>query len=148
MCGICGKLNFDYGTPVDRDTLQQMNSSLEHRGPDGDGLYLNGPVGRGHRRLSIMDLSTGSQPMSNEDGSVWVTFNGEIYNHKILRQELESKGHQFVSSSDTEVIVHAYEEWGRECIHRFNGMFALGLWDARPRSLWLARDRMGIKPLF
>lgn len=147
MCGICGKLNFDYSTPVDRDTLQRMNSSLEHRGPDGDGLYLKGPAGIGHRRLSIIDLSTGSQPMCNEDGSVWVTFNGEIYNHKILRQELESKGHRFVSSSDTEVIVHAYEEWGAQSCSRLRGMFAYGIWDENNQRLVLARDRLGQKPL-
>ena len=148
MCGICGKLNFDRHKPVDRQLLRQMMDIIQHRGPDGSGEYLSGPVGLGHRRLSIIDLSSGAQPMSNEDGMVWVVYNGEIYNFKELRTELEGRGHRFKSTTDTEVIVHMYEEMGDQCVTRFRGMFAFALWDERQQRLLLARDRVGVKPLY
>lgn len=147
MCGICGKLNLDYQTPVDTGLLQRMCDAICHRGPDGEGVYLQGPVGLGHRRLSIIDLSTGDQPMSNEDGTVWIVFNGEIYNHLDLRAKLEKYGHNFATRSDTEVVIHAYEEWGPESCVRLRGMFAYALWDETRQRLVLARDRLGQKPL-
>jgi len=148
MCGIAGILRFD-GGPVDRTALQRMTDSLAHRGPDGEGHYVAGSVGLGHRRLAIIDLSpAGRQPMSNEDGSVWISYNGEVYNFRELRRELEARGHRFRSATDTEVVVHAYQEWGTASLERFNGMFAFALWDARRQRLWLVRDRLGVKPLF
>ncbi len=148
MCGICGKLNFDHQEPVDPKLLEQMMELMEHRGPDGCGYYCNGFVGLGHRRLSIIDLSTGNQPMCNEDRTIWVVYNGEIYNFLELRRQLQSLGHKFKSLSDTEVILHSYEEWGTESIQKFQGMFAFALWDDRAKILLLARDRVGIKPLY
>lgn len=148
MCGICGTLNFDREQHVDASLLQTMTDALIHRGPDGAGQYVNGSIGMGHRRLSIIDLGSGAQPMCNEDGTVWVTYNGEIYNFAELRDDLKTRGHRFKSASDTEVIVHAYEEWGEDCVRRLQGMFAFGLWDARNEILLLARDRVGIKPLY
>ena len=148
MCGICGKLNFDRQEPVDPGLLERMMDLIRHRGPDGDGVYRSGPAGLGHRRLSIIDLSTGDQPMSNEDGTVWVVYNDEIYNFPELRTELQARGHKFKSTTDTEVIVHLYEELGAECVARFRGMFAFALWDERRQLLLLARDRVGIKPLY
>lgn len=148
MCGIAGIVNFD-GTRPAEEAVLGMTRALAHRGPDGEDFYLSGPVALGHRRLAIIDLSrTGSQPMTNEDQTVWITFNGEIYNFAELREQLEDRGHQFRSATDTEVIVHGYEEWGLDCLERFNGMFAFALWDGRRQRLWLARDRLGIKPLF
>ena len=148
MCGIAGILNFD-GAEAQAPVLERMADTMAHRGPDDRGAYLDGPVGLAHRRLSIIDLSpAGRQPMCNEDRTVWVTANGEIYNFPEIRGELENAGHHFSSNTDTEVIVHAYEEWGLDCLSRFNGMFAFGLWDSRKRRLWLVRDRIGIKPLF
>lgn len=146
MCGIIGILNAN-GEPVDRGNILSMAAVMSHRGPDGEGAYCDGPVGLAHRRLSIIDLSGGTQPMSNEDGSVWITFNGEIYNFPDLKRDLEAKGHRFRTKSDTEAIVHAYEEYGPDCVKRLRGMFAFGIWDARKRRLFLARDRMGKKPL-
>lgn len=126
-----------------------MTDSLQHRGPDAYGVHISGPVGLGHRRLAVIDLSEGGQqPMSNEDHTIWITYNGEIYNFLDIRNVLETKGYIFRSESDTEVILHAYEEWGVDCLARFNGMFAFALWDARIQKLWLVRDRLGIKPLF
>lgn len=148
MCGITGLLNFD-GADAPREVLQSMTDILRHRGPDGQGLHISGPVGLGHRRLAIIDLSDAAkQPMSNEDETIWLTFNGEIYNFMELRRELEKKGHLFRSTTDSEVIIHSYEEWGTDCLKYFNGMFAFGLWDECLHRLWLVRDRMGIKPLF
>lgn len=148
MCGISGILNFDE-QPVSESLLRRMTSVLQHRGPDDEGLFIDGALGLGHRRLCIIDLSPrGRQPLANEDGTVWITFNGEIYNFEDIRAWLEKRGHLFRSNTDTEVIVHAYEEEGIDCIHRLNGMFAFGLWDARRRQLFLVRDRIGIKPLF
>jgi len=148
MCGICGKLNFDREEPVDPNLLQRMTDLLHHRGPDGGGEYLSGPIGLGHRRLSIIDLNTGDQPMCNEDGTVWVVYNGEIYNFLELRLQLQARGHKFKSSTDTEVIVHLYEELGEESVARLRGMFAFALWDESKKFLLLARDRVGIKPLY
>ena len=151
MCGICGQVNLsDQAQPVSRSNLETMAQAMFHRGPDGKGFYLNsdGSVGFGFRRLSIIDLSTGDQPISNEDGSIWVVFNGEIYNFQEIRQSLEKMGHIFRSNTDTEVIVHAYEQYGEDCLGHFRGMFAFALWDQRQRRLLLARDRVGKKPLF
>lgn len=125
-----------------------MADTIEHRGPDDEGYYVSGPVGLGFRRLSIIDLSTGHQPLSNEDGTVWIVFNGEIYNYQELRQLLQAKGHIFKTKTDTEVIVHLYEEFGEKCVDRLRGMFAFAIWDDRQKSLFLARDRVGIKPLY
>lgn len=148
MCGITGVLNFD-ASPVDERVLRDMTQALVHRGPDGEGFYFDGGVGLGFRRLAIIDLTpAGSQPMPNETGDVHLVFNGEIYNFRELRSELQTLGHSFRSQMDGEVIVHAYEEWGEACVHRFNGMFAFGVWDSTRRQLWLARDRYGVKPLY
>lgn len=147
MCGICGIFDFR-GAPIDPDLLHVMTDRIRHRGPDGTGSFVSGCVGLGHRRLSIIDLSGGSQPISNEDGSIQIIFNGEIYNFIELRQVLVEKGHVFKTESDTEVIVHGYEEWGENCVRRFNGIFAFALWDANRRQLFLARDHLGVKPLY
>jgi asparagine synthase (glutamine-hydrolysing) len=148
MCGIVGKLSLDGQQPVDPGLIKGMTNVIEHRGPDGEGHYVKGPIGLGHRRLSIIDLNTGSQPISNEDGTIWVVFNGEIYNYPALRAELKAQGHTFKSATDTEVIVHLYEEWGAECVSRLQGMFAFAIWDEVKQLLFLARDRVGIKPLY
>jgi asparagine synthase (glutamine-hydrolysing) len=148
VCGICGKLNFDRETSVSAALLKAMADTLHHRGPDDEGYYASGPVGLGFRRLSIIDLATGHQPLSNEDGRVWIVFNGEIYNYQELRTFLLSKGHTFRTKTDTEVIVHLYEELGESCVDRLRGMFAFAIWDERQKSLFLARDRVGIKPLY
>ncbi len=148
MCGIVGVFHRS-GEPVSAPLLKRMTDLIAHRGPDGEGHYTDGPIGLGHRRLAIIDLSpAGHQPMANETGDVIITFNGEIYNFQKLRIELEARGHHFHSRTDTEVIVHAYEEWGASCVTRFNGMFAFGIWDRQRRRLFLARDRYGIKPLY
>jgi asparagine synthase (glutamine-hydrolysing) len=148
MCGICGILNSDSDRPVTRAVLTGMNEVMAHRGPDAQGYYLNGPLGLGHRRLSIIDLTTGQQPMANEDESLWLVFNGEIYNFPDLRRQLRQAGHIFRTRSDGEVILHAYEEYGARCVEQLNGMFAFALWDQSRRQLFLARDRVGIKPLY
>ena len=147
MCGICGIYNFR-NAPVDRELLHSMTAILKHRGPDGAGSYLSGNVGMGHRRLSIIDLDGGGQPISNEDGRIHIVFNGEIYNYIELRELLLKSNHLFKTRSDTEVIVHAYEEWGVECVNRFNGIFAFSIWDMDRRTLFLARDHLGVKPLY
>lgn len=148
MCGIAGRFNYDARQPVDRRVLANMTDVLAHRGPDASGYLVEPGVGLGHRRLSIIDLSTGDQPVSNEDQTVWTVFNGEIYNFADVRAVLISLGHQFRTSSDTEVIVHAYEQWDERCVEHFRGMFAFAVWDARRRRLMLARDRVGVKPLY
>jgi asparagine synthase (glutamine-hydrolysing) len=146
MCGIVGVLRFD-GKPVDEDKLRAMRDAMFHRGPDDGGCYVNGAVGLGHRRLSIVDLTdAGHQPMANEDGTVWLVFNGEIYNYVELRAELVARGHRFSSHTDTEVILHLYEEEGERCVSRLRGMFAFVLWDGRRERIFGARDRVGIKP--
>ncbi len=143
MCGICG-FNGE-----DKELLRKMTSLLSHRGPDGDGFYSDGTVSLGHRRLSIIDLSaSGKQPMSNEDGTIWITFNGEVYNFQELRKELEKRGHTFSSNTDTEAIIHGYEEWGETVVQRLNGMFAFAIWDTSKKTLFIARDRLGVKPLY
>ena len=148
MCGIAGILNASPDEPVATQALQAMTDALAHRGPDAEGQVVRGSVALGHRRLSIIDLATGDQPMSNEDGSVHVAFNGEIFNFAELRRQLVARGHTFRTQSDTEVIVHQYEEDGFDCVRRFRGMFAFAVWDERRQHMMLARDRFGIKPLF
>src|SRR5712692_6778758 len=148
MCGICGILALRGGRPATREELLPMTEVIFHRGPDDDGFYVAPPVALGFRRLSIVDLTGGHQPMSNEDGSVWIIFNGEIYNHKDIRAELERRGHRYTTKSDTETIVHAYEEYGDDCVHHLRGMFAFAIWDARRKRLFCARDRLGIKPFY
>jgi asparagine synthase (glutamine-hydrolysing) len=145
MCGICGTVS---PGGVEAAEVHAMMETITHRGPDDDGLYVNGSVGLGARRLSIIDLALGHQPISNEDGTVWIVFNGEIYNYKQLRSRLEAKGHSFRTHSDTEVIVHLYEDLGEECVGRLRGMFAFAIWDASENKLLLARDHLGQKPLF
>jgi asparagine synthase (glutamine-hydrolysing) len=148
MCGIAGILTFDPRARVDEDRLRLMRDALTHRGPDAAGLHLDGPAGLGHRRLSIVDVAGGHQPMTNEDQSVWIVFNGEIYNHAPLRAALERHGHRYRTRSDTETILHLYEELGDAAIERLQGMFALAIWDRTRQRLLLARDRLGIKPLY
>jgi asparagine synthase (glutamine-hydrolysing) len=147
VCGICGKLHFD-GEQVSSALLKAMADVIQHRGPDDEGFYVSGPVGFGFRRLSIIDLAAGHQPLSNEDGTVWIVFNGEIYNYQELREYLLAKGHTFTTQTDTEVIVHLYEEMGESCVEKLRGMFAFAIWDDRRKFLFLARDRVGIKPLY
>jgi asparagine synthase (glutamine-hydrolysing) len=147
MCGIVGIYHEQATRPVPRDLLDRMNEAQHHRGPDAGGLYLGAGIGLGHRRLSIVDLGNGQQPLFNEDGSVVVVYNGEIYNFPELMTELRGKGHVFRTHCDTEAIVHAWEEWGEACVERLRGMFAFALWDERAATLFLARDRLGIKPL-
>ena len=148
MCGIAGIFNLN-GEPVSPILLRRMTDVLAHRGPDGEGFYIDNFIGLGHRRLAIIDLSpAGHQPMINTNGEYALTYNGEIYNFQELRVELESLGHAFRSRTDTEVVLHSYIQWGRECVHRFNGMFALAIWDKTRQELFLARDRYGIKPLY
>ncbi len=148
MCGICGKLNFDKDKPVSARLIKDMADAIRHRGPDDEGFYSDGPVAFGFRRLSIIDLQGGHQPLSNENGTVWIVFNGEIYNYRDLHDELIAKGHVFKTKSDTEVIVHLYEEYGIECLQKLRGMFGFAVWDSLNRTLFLARDRVGIKPLY
>jgi asparagine synthase (glutamine-hydrolysing) len=148
MCGISGMVDLIGRRPVDERLLRRMNASLAHRGPDGDGFHIEPGVGLGHRRLSIIDLTGGKQPLYNEDHSVVVTFNGEIFNFKDVEKELLVRGHTFRTRCDTEVIVHAWEEWGERCLEHFNGMFAFAIWDQRQQILFLARDRLGVKPLY
>jgi asparagine synthase (glutamine-hydrolysing) len=146
MCGICGVFNFTTREPVARDVLKLATDAMVHRGPDDEGFHLE--LGLGNRRLSIIDLPGGHQPLSNEDETIWITFNGEIYNYRELRTGLESRGHRFRTATDTEAIVHLYEDYKFGCLDHLLGMFAFALWDSRRRRLLLARDRLGIKPLF
>ena len=146
MCGVCGIVS--YGSPPDLVLLRRMMGRLGHRGPDGSGYYRDRHAALGHTRLAIIDTTGGAQPLCNEDGSVWVTFNGEIFNYVELGAELRGLGHTFRTASDTEVIVHAWEEWGQECFSRFNGQWAIALWDRRAERLVLCRDRLGVRPLF
>ena len=147
MCGIVGLMN-RHGGDCERVDVYAMNSAIVHRGPDDDGYVFDGPVGLGFRRLSIIDLEGGHQPLANEDESVWIVFNGEIYNYRELRQDLTVRGHAFKTESDTEVIVHLYEEYGVDCVKQLRGMFAFAIWDRREQQLFLARDPFGIKPLY
>src|SRR5215216_5706639 len=154
MCGICGALSFsNQGVAITEPYITRMRDTMAHRGPDGAETWVDTDhcIGLGFRRLAIIDLSDlAMQPMCNEDSSLWVVFNGEIYNHAEVRSELETLGghHWKTDHSDTEVILHAFEEWGIDCLERFRGMFAFALWDARSRELWLVRDRIGVKPLY
>ena len=148
MCGIAGSINRERERPVEEGLLRRMCDAIEHRGPDDEGYYRDGPVGLCMRRLQVIDLAGGQQPMSNEDGSLRLVFNGEIYNYRQLRQELTGRGHIFKTNSDTETILHLYEEKGVDCVDDLRGMFAFALWDTREQSLMLARDRLGLKPLY
>lgn len=148
MCGIAGIVATERLHADDRARAQMMRDVIAYRGPDGAGLVVDEHAALAHRRLSIVDLAGGHQPLANEDDSIWVTYNGEIYNHASVRQELEAAGHRYRTKSDTETIVHAYEQWGDGCVHRFRGMFAFAIWDTPKRRLLLARDRLGVKPLY
>jgi asparagine synthase (glutamine-hydrolysing) len=148
MCGICGVLNFDRQVPVERAVVAAMNQTIVHRGPDEDGFFVQGPVGLAMRRLSIIDVAGGHQPITNEDGSVVLVYNGEVYNHKTVREGLIARGHFYRTQTDTESVVHGYEEYGVDVVRHLQGMFAFALWDARRQTLLLARDRLGIKPLY
>jgi asparagine synthase (glutamine-hydrolysing) len=148
MCGICGKMNFDPDAGVSPSLLRGMADTIQHRGPDDQGYFVSGQVGLGFRRLSIIDVAAGHQPLSNEDGNVWIVFNGEIYNYRELRELLLAKGHVFKTHTDTEVIVHLYEEHGESCVEMLRGMFAFAIWDNRKKNLFVARDRVGIKPFY
>jgi asparagine synthase (glutamine-hydrolysing) len=148
MCGIAGYLVTHGDTELDRRILPRMIARLRHRGPDSQGTFVDGPAGLGHARLSIIDLVGGAQPISNEDESVWIVFNGEIFNYRELREELLQRGHRMATSSDTEVILHLYEEDGPDCLHQLNGQWAFAIWDCKKRRLLLARDRLGVRPLF
>lgn len=148
MCGICGIYHYASGAPVNRGILAAMTGTMVHRGPDDSGFHVDGSAGLGMRRLSIIDLNGGAQPMANEDARLWVICNGEIYNFRELRGELEARGHQFRTRSDTEVVVHGYEEWGFDLLERLNGMFGLAIWDSGDKTLVLARDPFGVKPLY
>src|ERR1043166_3750072 len=149
MCGIAGIYCFKNGTSVDGSLLQQMTNLLSHRGPDGVGHHLDGNIGLGHRRLAVLDLSEGGrQPMTSEDGKIWITYNGECYNYRDFYPLLHAKGHRLKSTSDTEVLLHLYEEYGLDFLAKIDGMYAFGLWDSKRQRLVLVRDRIGIKPLF
>ena len=148
MCGICGTVKIEGGAPVSKSLIASMCATIEHRGPDDEGIFTTNNIGLGTRRLSIIDIEGGHQPLSNEDASVWVAHNGEIYNFPELRKELISRGHFFKTKTDTETIVHSYEEWGEQCFQKFRGMFAFALWDDSKKKLLIVRDRVGIKPLY
>ncbi len=148
MCGICGKIYFDAQQQVEPSLLEKMCDAISHRGPDESGIHVAGHVGLGHRRLSIIDLSTGQQPMCNARKDLWIVYNGEVYNFAQLRVDLERKGYEFQTHSDTEVIIHLYDEYGTDCVNYLRGMFAFGIWDARNQRIFLVRDRVGQKPLF
>src|SRR5438046_8944766 len=148
MCGICGQFNYGNQAPVVRQDVEAMTKTIAHRGPDDDGYLISGPLGLGFRRLSIIYLAGGHQPMSDAEETVWVIFNGEIYNYRELRAELRSKGHEFKTNSDTEVIIHGYKEWGAEVLNHLNGMFGLAIWDVTKKRLIVARDAMGIKLIY
>src|SRR5450432_1294214 len=148
MCGIAGVVESNRDARVDEAILRRMCAAMAHRGPDDEGVYTQGRVGLGMRRLSIIDVAAGHQPISNEDGTIWIVFNGEIYNHAALREQLVARGHRYRTHSDTETIVHLYEEYGRDCVQHLRGMFAFAIWDSRKKRLFVARDRLGIKPLY
>ena len=151
MCGIAGIVRVSGERAIERAVLERMAGVLEHRGPDEAGVWrdeVSGRCGLGHRRLAIIDRAGGQQPLSNEDGSIWICYNGECYNYRQLRGELEAAGHKFRTQSDTEVIVHLYEEYGYNCVEHIRGMFAFAVWDQKRRVLFLGRDRMGQKPLY
>lgn len=147
MCGICGEFSLDC-SPVDRDSISNMIAAIQHRGPDDHGVFTDSNIGLGHVRLSIIDVTGGHQPMQSSDGNLTITFNGEIFNYVELREELEQQGHCFATRSDTEVILHLYQQEGEQCVHRFNGQWALAIWDRKQQKLFLSRDRLGVRPLF
>jgi len=148
MCGIAGVMKFGTDARADSASIRRMCAAMTHRGPDDEGVFADGPVGIGMRRLSIIDVAGGHQPISNETGTTWIVFNGEIYNHAELRKQLEPRGHRYRTNSDTETIIHLYEEYGRDCVNHLRGMFAFAIWDREKRTLFVARDRLGIKPLY
>ena len=148
MCGIAGILELGGGTRANATALREMCGIIAHRGPDDDGFYTDGAVGIGMRRLSIVDVAGGHQPLSNEDGSLWIVFNGEIYNHLALREQLIARGHRYATHSDTETVIHLYEEYGADCVRHLRGMFAFAIWNRNTKALFIARDRLGIKPLY
>src|SRR5260370_10463272 len=148
MCGICGMFFPEPRKRVDSEILARMNGQIVHRGPDDGGFFVEGNVGLAMRRLSIIDVQTGHQPLDNEDESVWIVYNGEVYNHQQVRMNLEAAGHRYRTQSDTETVVHLYEQYGRDCVKHLRGMFAFAIWDRRKRKLFIARDRLGIKPLY
>jgi len=148
MCGICGVFYTDRTRRVERNTLAEMNQRIVHRGPDDDGFFVEENIGLAMRRLSIIDIKTGHQPIANEEENVWIVYNGELYNHQDLRKHLEARGHRYRTRSDTETIVHLFEEYGRDCVKYLRGMYAFAIWDRRKRELFIARDRLGIKPLY
>ena len=148
MCGIAGIFEFGKDAPVDSASCDACATSLPTAVRTTTAIFTQGSIGLGMRRLSIVDLATGHQPISNEDGSIWIVFNGEIYNHRTLREHLITRGHRYRTQSDTETIVHLYEEYGKDCVQHLRGMFAFAIWDAKQKSLFIARDRLGIKPLY
>src|SRR6185312_1353717 len=149
MCGINGiAFSSRSGSQIDATLLKTMRDVITHRGPDDEGTFIDGNIGLGHRRLSIVDVAAGHQPMTNEDGSLRITYNGEIYNHSDFREELEAKGHVYQTHCDTETILHLYEEHGEHCVDYLRGMFAFAIWDRRKHELFIARDRLGVKPLY
>src|SRR5437588_4795359 len=146
MCGIAGIIRLTSGPPIEAERLRQMRDVLRHRGPDGEGIWIEGSVGLAHRRLAIVDIAGGAQPMLSGDTDACIVFNGEIYNHPLLKSQLEKRGHRYRTRSDTETILHMYKEAGEDCVEHLTGMFAFALWDRKRRQLLLARDRLGIKP--
>src|SRR5450755_181801 len=148
MCGIAGILEFGRDTRANAAALREMCRVITHRGPDDDGFYTDGPAGIGMRRLSIVDVAGGHQPLTNEDGTLWIVFNGEIYNHLALREQLIARGHRYSTHSDTETILHLFEEYGADCVQQLRGMFAFAIWNRNTKTLFIARDRLGIKPLY
>ncbi len=148
MCGIAGILEFGRDARASAAALREMCRVISHRGPDDDGFYTDGSVGIGMRRLSIVDVAGGHQPISNEDGTLWIVFNGEIYNHLALREQLITRGHRYSTHSDTETVIHLYEEYGSDCVQHLRGMFAFAIWNRNTKTLFIARDRLGIKPLY
>ena len=148
MCGIAGILEFGRDTRANAAALREMCRVITHRGPDDEGFYTDGPCGIGMRRLSIVDVAGGHQPISNEDGTLWIVFNGEIYNHLALREQLIARGHRYSTHSDTETVIHLFEEYGADCVQHLRGMFAFAIWNRNTKTLFIARDRLGIKPLY
>ena len=148
MCGICGIIHPHHDQPISAELLSAMCKTIHHRGPDDEGVYIHKNVGLGARRLSIIDVAGGHQPLCNEDGTLWIAYNGEVYNFQELRQELQSRGHVFKTRTDTETVLHSYEEWGEDFVQKLRGMFVAAIWDSREQKLILIRDRMGIKPLY
>ena len=146
MCGIAGTLEFGRDARSSAAALREMCRVITHRGPDDEGFYTDGAVGIGMRRLSIVDVAGGHQPLSNEDGTLWIVFNGEIYNHLALREQLIARGHHYSTHSDTETVIHLFEEYGAECVQHLRGMFAFAIWNRNAKTLFIARDRLGIKP--